>query len=141
MKDMLDKKENEKLKTNMNKELMGILRGATMGITQDSELMKMLKKWVEGREKYHDIEQKKKMMNTFLDLDVTNLKTIILKLQHIDRNLRELKKIKRGGNVKELKTIESDKLENRSQQSSRKELSSRNNLAQKLQNRLNKKGK
>lgn len=96
MKEMLDKKESESLKNNMGKELMGILRGATMGITQDSELMKMLKKWVEGREKFHDIQQKKKMMNTYLDLDVTNLKTIIIKLQHIDRNLRELKKIKKG---------------------------------------------
>jgi len=80
----------------MNKELIGILRGATMGITQDSELMKMLKKWVEGREKHHELEQKKKMMNTQLDLSTDQLKNIILKLQAIDRNLREIKKIKRG---------------------------------------------
>ena len=61
---MLDKKESQALKSNMNKELMGILRGATMGITQDSELMRMIKKWVESREKHHELEKKKKMMNT-----------------------------------------------------------------------------
>lgn len=135
MKEMLDKKETAKLQQNMNKELIGILRGATMGITQDSELMKMLKKWVEGREKYHEIEQKKKMMNTQLDLSTDQLKNIILKLKLIDTNLREIKKLKKGKTVVK-DNNSSDRIKGSSQSGRGDGLSSRNALQDKLQSKL-----
>lgn len=89
--------------------------------------MKMLKKWVEGREKYHEIEQKKKMMNTQLDLSTDQLKNIILKLKLIDTNLREIKKLKKGKTaVKD--NASSDRIKGSSQSGRGDGLSSRNAL-------------
>eukprot|EP00347_Sterkiella_histriomuscorum_P024098 403332318 len=67
-----------------------------IGIKEDDdELLKRLKEWRDRRNEFKMDEEEKKLAETVIDLDQLTLKKLILKLDNLERCLRELRKIKK----------------------------------------------
>lgn len=59
----------------------------------DSELMKQLRDWMRRRQEMKREEEQRQLAETVLDLDPLTLKKLIMKLDNLEKGLKELRKL------------------------------------------------
>eukprot|EP00347_Sterkiella_histriomuscorum_P018896 403343756 len=70
-------------------------QNATDSNNGDDELLQRLKEWRDRRKEFKQEEEEKKLAETVIDLDQLTLKKLILKLDNLERCLKELRKLKK----------------------------------------------
>lgn len=63
---------------------------------QDSSLKKRLREWMRHRQELKVFEEQRLLAETVIDLDSLTLKKLIMKLDNLEKCLRELRKINAG---------------------------------------------
>lgn len=59
----------------------------------DSSLMRMLREWKRRRDALKEEEQQRQLAETVIDLDAMTLKKLIMKLDNLEKGLRELRRL------------------------------------------------